>query len=87
MNVLCSCRAVSALVEIEVEMEGGRKGGSEGGREGGVSWEDEPSEGAPRAQRRVQDAHCTAKWSQLGMAGRCGTHHRTNLKSERHPAR
>lgn len=52
----------------------------EGGREGGRSvLTDEQSGGAPRAQRRVQDAHCTAKWthngSQLGLATRCGTHH------------
>lgn len=63
---LSSCCAVSAPVEVEVE----------GGR-GVLS--DEQSGGAPRAQRRVQDAHCTTKWPhngrQLGMATRCGTHH------------
>lgn len=67
--LFCFCRAVSALVGIEVE----------GGTEGGVS-SDEQSGGAPRAQRRVQDAHCTAKrplytGSQVGMAARCGTLH------------
>lgn len=66
--LLSSCGAVSALVEVEMEVEGGR---------GVLS--DEQSGGAPRAQRRVQDAHCTTKWPhngrQLGMATRCGTHH------------
>lgn len=66
--LLSSYGAVSALVEVEMEVEGGRSVLS-----------DEQSGGAPRAQRRVQDAHCTTKWphsgSQLGMAARCGTHH------------
>lgn len=49
-----------------MEVEGGRS-----------ELSDEQSGGAPRAQRRVQDAHCTASWtqngSQLGLAARCGT--------------
>lgn len=66
--LLSSYGAASALVEVEMEVEGGRSVLS-----------DEQSGGAPRAQRRVQDAHCTTKWPhsgrQLGMATRCGTHH------------
>ena len=65
---LSPCCVVSALVEVEIKVEGGR---------GVLS--DEQNGGAPRAQRRVQDAHCTSKWphngSVLGMATRCSMHH------------
>lgn len=56
VDVLSPVARLLALAEVEMEVE---EGGREGWVGGGVC--SQQRAGAPRAQRRLQGAHCTAK--------------------------